>query len=253
MTGKVVMVTGGARRVGRAIVLGFAQAGADVVIHHSSSDKAALKTAREAEAFGVRALVVKGNYAHVSSINRNFERVRAEFGRLDVLVNNASSFDQIPFLELRPDQWQAAMDLNLNAPFYTTQRAAQLMIEQKIAGSILNICDNSAYRPWFSRPSHSVSKAGLLALTHAAARSLAPYRIRVNALVLGPILPAAEHSDALWQKVEARLPLKRSGDLREIADAALMIANNAFMTGADVRLDGGEWLGDATHDPQPDA
>ncbi len=240
---KVVFVTGSARRVGRAILLGFAAQGARVVVHHSNSDADAERTAADARALGVEALVVKGDYARHDDIARNFEQVVAHYGRVDVLVNSASIFQSGDLLDIPPDEWNRVMDINLRAPFWCTQHAGRIMRDAGIAGAIINIADTSGLRPWAARPHHSVSKAGLIMLTEVTAAALAPYQIRANCLVLGPVLPSTGQSDASWREAEARLPLQRSGDPDDAARAAIYLATNDFVTGAVLRVDGGEWLG----------
>ena len=246
LQGKVVLVTGSARRVGRAIALGFAANGANVVIHHSNSDSDAERTEIDAKAFGIDALTVKGDHARYEDVVDNFARVKAHFGRIDVLVNSASIFKSNDLLDIAPDEWNQVMDINLRAPFWCTQQAGRMMRDAGIAGSILNIADNSGLRPWASRPHHSISKAGLIMLTEVTARSLAQYGIRANCLVLGPVLPSTGQSEENWRKTEARLPLKRAGDPDDVARAAIFLATNDYATGSVMRVDGGEWLGDAT-------
>ena len=248
LKGKVVFVTGSARRVGRGIALGFALQGANLVIHHSSSDNEAQQTVQEARALGVEALIVKGDYSHHDEIARNFEQVEAHYGRLDVMVNSASNFHQTPLLDIPPDEWQSVINVNLSAPFWCTQHAGRLMRDQHIPGCIINIADNSGLRPWAKRPHHSISKAGLIMLTEVTARALAPYQIRANCLVLGPILPSPGMTDQDWHNIENRLPLKRSGTVDDVARAAIYLATNDYVTGAILRVDGGEWLGDASND-----
>ena len=246
LQGKVVLVTGSARRVGRAIALGFAANGANVVIHHSNSDAEAERTASDVRAFGVDALVVKGDHARYEDVVDNFARVKARFGKIDVLVNSASIFKSSDLLDIAPDEWNEVLDINLRAPFWCTQQAGRMMRDGGIAGSILNIADNSGLRPWSSRPHHSISKAGLIMLTEVTARSLAQYGIRANCLVLGPVLQSTGQSDENWQATEARLPLKRAGDPDDVARAAIFLATNDYATGSILHVDGGEWLGDAT-------
>lgn len=242
LNGKVALITGSARRVGRAIMLGFARAGAHVVIHHSSSDDDAATAAEEARALGVETLIVKADLKHHNEAERLFGEVSARFGRLDVLVNSASNFEQKDFLDIPPDEWDAVMNVNLRAPFWCTQFAGRMMREAGIAGAVVNIADNSGLRPWSARPHHSISKAGLIMLTEVSARALAQYQIRVNCIVLGPILPAPNQDEATWANIEARLPLKRSGEPDDAARAAVFLATNDFITGAALRVDGGEWL-----------
>lgn len=242
LDGKVAFVTGSARRVGRAILLGFAAQGANVVIHHSNSDDDAERTRLDAKALGVDALVVKGDYADPVAIDRSFAQIMAHYGRVDVLVNSASLFPRADLLDIPPDEWDAVMHVNLRAPFLCTQHAGRVMRDAGIAGSIINIADNSGLRPWATRPHHSVSKAGLIALTQVTAASLAQYQIRANCIVLGPVLPSTGQSDESWRETEARLPLKRSGDPDDAARAAVFLATNDYITGAVLRVDGGEWL-----------
>jgi NAD(P)-dependent dehydrogenase (short-subunit alcohol dehydrogenase family) len=239
---KVVFVTGSARRVGRTIALGFAREGAHLVIHHSHSDAQAEKTAAEARALGVDTLIVKGDYNRYEDVSGNFEQVIGHYGRIDVMVNSASNFEQTDLLDITPDEWDAVMNLNLRAPFWCTQLAGRIMRNQGIAGSIINIADNSGLRPWANRPHHSVSKAGLIMLTQVTARALALYQIRANCLVLGPVLISTGQSEESWERVEARLPLQRAGDPDDAARAAVFVAANDYITGAVLRVDGGEWL-----------
>jgi NAD(P)-dependent dehydrogenase (short-subunit alcohol dehydrogenase family) len=246
LAGKVVFVTGGARRVGRGIALGFAREGARLVIHHSNSDEAAAQTAADIRALGAEVVVVKGDYRKYDDIAANFGQIKARYGRIDVMVNSASNFESGDLLDVSPEDWRKVMSVNLDAPFYCTQFAGRMMRDQGEGGVILNIGDNAGTRAWVKRPHHGVSKAGLLMLTEVTARSLAPYNIRCNALVFGPILKTEGLDDAYWAKVEARLPLKRSGDPDDAARACIFAATNDFMTGAILRVDGGEYLGEAT-------
>lgn len=242
LKGKVVLVTGGARRVGKGIVLGFARAGAHVAIHHHSSPDEAAATADEVRAFGVRAWVAQADFADRRQIAPAIEAVAEHFGRLDVLVNSASVFGSGDFLDLPAAEWQTALDINLSAPFYASQAAGRLMRAGQIAGSIINIADNSGERPWPKRPQHSVSKAGLIMLTRVTAAALAHYQIRANAIVLGPVLPSPGMSADHWRGVESRLPLRHAGTVDDPARAAVFLAANDFITGAVLHVDGGEGL-----------
>lgn len=243
LAGKVVYVTGSARRVGRAIALGCAAQGAHLVIHHSQSDEDAERTAADVRALGVDALIVKGDYRRYEDVARNFAAAQAHYGRVDVLINSASNFLSGDLLDVTPEEWDAVMDVNLRAPFWCTQHAGRLMRASGTAGAIVNIADTSGLRPWPARPPHSVSKAGLIMLTEVTAAALAPYGIRANCLVLGPVLPSTGQSSESWRLTEARLPLRRSGDPDDATRAAIFLATNDYITGAVLRVDGGEWLG----------
>jgi NAD(P)-dependent dehydrogenase (short-subunit alcohol dehydrogenase family) len=235
---KIVMVTGAARRVGNAIMMAFAREGAHVVIHHSGSDEDADLAAAAVTVLGVRALVVKGDYTDPAQIAANFAQVNGHFGRLDVLVNSASILGSAPFDEIAADEWGRVLDINLSAPFLATQAAARLM---SAGGAIINIADVSGVHARADRAHHSVSKSGLIHLTKASALALAP-RIRVNCLVLGPVLPEPGRSAESWARSAARMPLKRAGDPDDAARAALFLATNDFITGAVLHVDGGEAL-----------
>lgn len=237
------MVTGSARRVGRVIALAFAREGAHLVIHHSQSDQAAVQTAAEIRALGVEALVVKGDHADHRQIAQNFADLMAYYGRLDVLVNSAGVFHGGDILEIAPEDWQQVIALNLSAPFWCTQQAGKIMRDQGIEGAIINIGDNGGLRPWHLRPHHSISKAGVIMLTEVTARALGKYGIRANCIVPGPVLKAPNMTDEYWAKVEARVPLKQKGTPEDVGQAAIFLAKNTFITGAVLRVDGGEYLG----------
>jgi NAD(P)-dependent dehydrogenase (short-subunit alcohol dehydrogenase family) len=242
LNGKIVCVTGAARRVGRAIALEFARQGAHLVIHHSSSDTEAASAAEAARALGVEALVVKADQSDPDEVARMFDAVRSRYGRLDVLVNSAATFKRTPLLEIDYAEWQSVIGINLTGPFLCTQHAARLMIAGDCGGAIINISDNSGLNPWPARPHHSVSKAGVIMLTQVAALALAEHRIRVNCVVPGPVLrPAGEPEEVVGEIIEG-LPLKRMGSPDDIARACVFLATNDFATGSILRVDGGEGL-----------
>ncbi|MBK8022046.1 MAG: SDR family oxidoreductase [Chloroflexi bacterium] len=240
---KVVLVTGGARRVGRAFALTFAAAGARVVIHHSRSDADAEATTREvAAAGGIAPVIVKADLRDHGSTQAMFREIEARCGRLDVLVNSASVFLGGDLLDLPAEDWDEALAVNLRAPFWCTQMAGRMMRDRQIAGCIINIADNSGLQPWSERPQHSVSKAGLIMLTQVTAKALARHQIRANCLVLGPVLPENDRNAASIRATAERLPLGRWGAPEDAARAALFLAANDFITGAVFAVDGGEHL-----------
>lgn len=237
----VVLVTGSARRVGKAILLAFAEAGADVIIHHGRSADEAAQTAQEAEAFGVKSYIIQADLTDAAAIDEMFQQIQLDIGRLDVLVNNAASFHQTPFLEISYEEWQSVLDLNLTAPFLTTQHAASLMMTND-GGAIINITDNGGRRPWKTRSHHSVSKAGLIMLTKVSALNLGEHNIRVNAIAPGPILPPPGQTEDDWAHYKKRLPLRRIGHPDDVAQAAIFLATNTFITGEVLGVDGGSIL-----------
>lgn len=241
--GKVVLVTGSARRVGRVIALAFAEQGANCVIHYASAGSAAdaESAAEEVRAFGSEALVIKGDQANSADIARLIEAVSERFGRLDVLINSASIFMRRPFLEVTEQEYDTVLNINLKGPFLLSQAAARLMIVNG-GGNIVNISDNSGINPWASRPQHSISKAGVIMLTQVSALALAPHNIRVNCVVPGPVLVAADSDDSTLEGIAAALPVKHIGNPSNVADACLFLVRNTYATGTILNVDGGERL-----------
>ncbi len=241
LKGKVALVTGSARRVGKTIALELARQGMHQVIHHSQSDQEAEATAGEVRALGVEALIVKADQRQLAEVERLFQSIRERFGRLDVLVNSASIFHRASIIDLSLEEWQNVLDTNLTGPFLCSQQAARLMRETGSGGSIINIIDLSAFAPWSGYPHHSVSKAGLKMLTEVLALSLAP-EIRVNAVAPGPVLRDDDHTPEQWERAGQRLPLKHTGDPMDVAQAVVFLASQPFITGVTLRVDGGESL-----------
>ena len=242
LDGKVVFVTGSARRVGRAIALAFADEGADLVIHHASpsSAEAAGTAVAEAKERGVDALVTTGDQGDPDHVSRMLMEVQGYYGRVDVLVNSAALFERGTFLDIDHEGWQRVMDVNLTGPFMLTQGAAKLMIEAGTHGVIINIGDNGGLNGWVSYPHHSVSKAGLVMLTRVAALALAEHGIRVNCVVPGPVLLPPGSTEAAKERLAAALPLGRLGSPSNVARACVFLAHNDFATGSILRVDGGE-------------
>lgn len=238
----VVFVTGSARRVGRAIALGFAKRGANVVIHHASPSSAELaKTAvGEAKRLGADALITTGDQSDPEDVARMFTEVRGYYGRLDVMVNSAALFRREDFVDISYEAWQQVMDVNLTGPFLLSQQAARLMIENEDRGVIINIADNSGINGWASYAHHSVSKAGVIMLTRVSALALAAHDIRVNCVVPGPVLLPPGSTPSAEERMAASLPLGRLGTPENVAHACVFLVQNDFATGSILRVDGGE-------------
>jgi pteridine reductase len=252
LEGKVALVTGGGRRLGKGITEALASAGCVIVIHYGRSREVAEATVRELEERGCEALCLGADLAEVDQIANLFERIEERLGRLDILVNSAASFEKRSLTEITVDAWERVMAVNLRAPFVCTQHAVRLMrAAQRPVGqsaAVINIGDLSGVSAWPGYAHHGVSKAGLLHLTTVAARELAP-EIRVNAVIPGPILPPpdADETDPDWQRLAGRLPLARAGQVAEVGAAVRFLAANDFITGETLRVDGGEHLLGAGH------
>lgn len=236
-TGKVALVTGGARRVGRALTLALADAGCDLVVNYNDSADQAGAAVAEVEQLGRRAIAVQADMSRVQDIRRLVAETERTFGRLDILVNSASTFERRRFADIREEDWDRVLDVNLKGPFFLSQAAAPLLRSDG-GGVIINIVDLSALQPWPSFAHHAVSKAALLHLTGIMARALAP-DIRVNSIAPGTVLPP-EHTDA--EDGSERRLVERSGSTADVAGALLYLVRSDFVTGENLVVDGGRLL-----------
>lgn len=235
--GKVALVTGGARRVGRAFTLALADAGCDVVINYNESAAEADATAADVESLGRRTAVVQADVSSVADIRRLVAETERAFGRLDIVVNNASLFERTRFADITEADWDRVLGVNLRGPFFLAQSAAPLL-RRDAGGVIINILDLSALQPWPSFAHHAVSKAGLLHLTEVLARALAP-AIRVNAISPGTVLPP-EHQEG--EEGSERRVVERSGNTADVTSALLYLVQSDFVTGENLVVDGGRML-----------
>ncbi|RME49885.1 MAG: glucose 1-dehydrogenase [Caldilineae bacterium] len=245
LEGKVALVTGGSRGIGRAIALTFADAGADVVI--SSRKLPALEeVAAEIRALGRRALPVAAHNREPEQLHALIEAVKAEFGRLDILVNNAATNPVMaPLVDIEERTFDVIMNTNLKGYFILSQLAAKMMIAQGEGGNILNISSVGGVTPDKGLGVYCISKAAINMLTRALAIELGEYNIRVNALAPGVV--KTRFSQALWsnEKLMARemahTPLQRIAEPEEVARMALAMVSDAaaYITGQIVVMDGG--------------
>jgi pteridine reductase len=243
LAGKAVLVTGAARRVGAAIACAFHAAGAEVAVHYRGSRKeaealvAGLVAARAGSARAFPA-----DFADPAACDALAAAVIRGFGRLDVLVNNASSFYPTPVGSITPDQFDDLVGSNLRAPLFLAQAAAPELAKRE--GLILNIADIHGLRPLGRHAVYCAAKAGLVMLTRSLARELGP-AIRVNAIAPGPVMwPENGVDEALRKRIVARTALKRAGTPEDVAKAALYFAAAApFVTGQVLAVDGGRLVG----------
>lgn len=240
LDGKVALVTGGARRVGRALTLGLARAGADVVINYHRSAAEAEALAAEIRAMGRRALPVAADVASGSAIDDLLQRAADAFGRLDVLVNNASTFESAPLDRITEADWDRVMAVNLRGPFLLSQRAAPLLSRDG-GGVIVNMADLSGLQAWPSYAHHAVSKAGLVHLTRVLARALGP-AVRVNCIAPGTVLPPEDASPDTIRASREKAVLGRIGSPEDVVKALLFLIASDFVTGQLIIVDGGRIL-----------
>jgi NAD(P)-dependent dehydrogenase (short-subunit alcohol dehydrogenase family) len=240
LSGKVALVTGGAVRVGRAIALALAGAGADVVINYHTSADAAIATAAEIEALGRRGLAIRCDVAQGSQVQALVDEAVAALSRLDVLVNSASLWRRTPWAELDEPAWDQLVDVALKGPFLCAKAAAPHLAAHG-DGAIINIVDMSAFVPFPGYLPHSAAKAGLVNLTYSLAMELAP-AIRVNAVAPGPVLPPPGSTEKQMQAAARRTLMRRWGTAEDVGQAVVFLAQAPYITGVILPVDGGERL-----------
>jgi pteridine reductase len=236
---QVVLITGGARRVGAEIARTLHAAGANILIHYRTSAAAAIALADEFNSMRAHTAAIFA--AHLLSADAPDKLVAAtllEFGRLDILINNASSFYPTPVGQITLPQWDDLVGTNLKAPLFLAQAAAPSLRAQR--GLIINMIDIHALRPLKAHPVYSAAKAGLAMLTRSLARELGP-EIRVNGIAPGPVLwPEGEMDEELKREIIFKTALKRHGTPQDIARTALFLAKDApYITGQIIAVDGG--------------
>jgi 3-oxoacyl-[acyl-carrier protein] reductase/pteridine reductase len=273
LTGKVALVTGAGKRIGRSIALRLASDGADIAVNYLSSWNDAEAVAVQIRALGRRSLTIQADVSRKSEVEAMFAAVEREFGRLDILINNAGIFFREKFEELTEDQWDHIMTVNLKSQMLCSQAAAPLMRrnetsdgatadgvmaggEAAVKGRIINLASLGGLLPWPAYTHYCVSKAGVIMLSRCLARALAP-DILVNAVAPGTIefpeqfagdpphhkSPPSESPDAAHiEDYIRRVPLQRTGTGDDIADAVSFLAHSNFITGQVLPVDGGRTL-----------
>lgn len=232
MKGKVILVTGAAKRIGRSIALALAAEGARVAIHYGNSEQGARATA---EACG-GAPLFQANLESVAEIRAMFDRVAEHFGHLDGLVNNAARFTRFDPLLIEETDWDFIHSVNLKSVFFCCQAAARIMLAGE-GGHIVNISSLGALRPWPEHAHYCASKAGVVMLTKALAKAWAP-KIAVNSVAPG-VIPF-DKTDERIERLIAATPAGRAGTGEEVAEAVLFfLKSTKFITGQVVAVDGG--------------
>lgn len=237
MNNPLAIVTGSARRLGKAFALSLARQGYDLVLHFNSSEGEALKTKEEVERFGVRSELVRADLTDQAQITAIFEQLDQAYpdSSLRVLVNSAAIMSVARPQVISLEEWDVTMNTNLRAPLLLAQAAAKRMAR---GGLIVNISDIGAQKSWSRYSAYTVSKAGLEALTRLLARSLAP-AIRVNAIAPGLVLPSDIVTGEQWDKLVSSVPLQRPASLDEVTDTLQFLIKNEYITGQTIAVDGG--------------
>lgn len=238
LQGKVALVTGAGKRLGRAVAARLAQEGADVVVHYRSSQREAEDAVKGIEKLGRRGVAIGADLGSVAEIKRLIDEAGKHFGRLDILVSSAANFLPATMISTTEQIWDAALDTNLRAPFFCAQAAAPLL--RRTQGVIINFADTGGLLGWPGYIPHSVSKAGVIMLTKVLAKALAP-EVRVNAIAPGTITMEGDAPE--WEADFIKLaPLRRSGRPQDITDSVLFLVHAKFITGQLLVADGGRTL-----------
>jgi pteridine reductase len=239
LQGRAALVTGAGRRLGRAIAIGLARAGCDVAIHFHASADGAEETAQAVRGEGRRAELVPADLREAGAARALPDRAVAVLGRLDILVNSAAIMQRLDFASVTPEQWRAALDLNLTAAFFTAQGATPHL--RAVRGKIVNVADIAAFEVWPAYLPLNVSKAGVVMLTRGLARVLGP-EVTVNAVAPGAVLPPDDWPEAARAHLAETTPLRRLGAPADVVAAVRFLLEQDYLTGVVLPVDGGRLI-----------
>jgi len=238
--GKVALVTGAAKRLGRGIALALAERGAELAVHYRTSEREAQEVLALAKKMGGKPVAVQADLSAPVEIAEMVQDVMQAFGRIDVLVNSAAIFYRTPFATLSEADWDRFLTVNLKAPFLLCRQIGEIMCRQG-RGKIINLADIAGAKVWAEFIPYSVSKAGLIALTQGLAKALAP-AVQVNAIAPGTVLLPDDSAREEQARAVERVPLRRLGSIEDIARAVLYLIESDFVTGEVLTVDGGQRL-----------
>ena len=243
LSGKVVLITGAAKRIGRSVALRLAARGAVIAAHYNTGIREARLLKSEIEKQGGEAHLFQADFSFsgkplLACVKNFLKKVNSELPRIDVLINNAAIFYPTPFGKISERDWDDFLTVNLKAPFFLAHETGKKMLAQK-SGKIINLVDWTGERPYPDFLPYAISKAGLIAATKGLAKALAPH-VQVAGIAPGPILPAEKVSPARRKKAVAHSLLKRYGSPEDIAETVrFLIEGTDFITGSILSVDGG--------------
>lgn len=245
--GKIVLVTGAQRGIGRAVALHFAHEGADVALNFLDDQPAAEAGAAEIVALGRRCCVIQGDISKPQEVRRLVTTAERDLGPLDVLVNNAGIFPRAPFLDLTEETWDAVLDTNLKGTFICAQEVTRRMVQAQRPGVVINLASGAPYRGSLRATAYMASKLGIVGLTRGMARELAPYRIRVNAVAPGvtnTAMPRLGNTEEGLAELARQLPVGRLAEPEDIADVIVFLATDdaRHIIGQLIHVNGGDYL-----------
>ena len=240
ISGKVALITGSSKRVGRETAVELARRGARIAIHYRSDEPGARETLRLIREAGGSGEVFQAELTDTDAVERMFSDLETQMKALHILVNNASVFDPGTLEQTTPKLWKTQMDSNAMAPFFVAQRAARLLRLQP-QGKIVNLVDVAGETIWPGYLAYSVSKAALIAANRGLAKALAP-DIQVNGIAPGPVLFPEHYTQDQKQFAIERTLLKRAGSPRDIVNAIVFLLENNYITGEVLHVDGGRHI-----------
>lgn len=244
LTGKVAVVTGGSRGIGRQIALDYAEQGADIIIVGRNMEKCE-ETAHEVSLLNRKAIPVTADISKISEIESIFSTCKNVFGKLDILVNNAGANSTNPAVKVTEEEWDSIFNINLKGLFFCSQKAAEIMISQK-SGKIINISSIGGSRAYRNIAPYGASKAAVMHLTRSLANEWARYNIQVNSVAPGLIATDINKEDLAnpdaLDRMLKMIPQRRLGDVKDISNMALYLASRAsdYITGQTYYVDGGK-------------
>jgi len=245
LTGKVALVTGASRGIGRATALKLAEAGADVVVNYAGSEAAAAETVARIKEMGRRAIMIRANVGNAEEVNEMFKEVLEQFGQIDILVNNAGITRDNLLMRMKEEEWDEVLTVNLKGVFNCIKAATRPMMKQR-SGRIINVTSVVAALGNPGQANYVAAKAGVIGLTKSTARELASRGITVNAVAPGFIDTDMTTSlpDEVKSSMLAQIPLGRLGQAEEVANVIVFLASDAagYMTGQTLHVDGGMYM-----------
>lgn len=239
MDRKVALVTGSGRRLGRQIAIALSEAGFDIVLNYNQSKDEAVKTLNRIKEIGREAIAIRADITKSNQVRKMVEKAIEKFGYIDVLVNNAAIFPKpVKFWEIDDELWDRVIDTNLKGQFLCSREVVKFMLERK-KGKVINIASLGGLQVWTEHIAYNVAKAGLIMLTKAMAKALAPY-ITVNAVAPGTIIIPGEETGEIKHIPEYKIPLRKYGKPSDITDVVVFLATRGdYITGQVIFVDGG--------------
>lgn len=235
--GKTALVTGGAKRVGRAIALALAGKGANILLHYRGSEKEARETASEIKTLGGQCGLLQADLSKTSDIQKMMSEIYEHSSSVEILVNSASLYFKTPVESVREEEWDKLITANLKAPFLLSVEIGRLMSKHS-GGKIVNIADWSGFRPYKDFIAYCTSKGGLITMTKALARDFAP-KVQANAVAPGPVLAPPDMNDAEKEAIAKTTALGRWGKPEDVAAGVTFLIENDFINGIVLVVDGG--------------